>query len=70
MQRCCKVDAQEASGMTARVILFAAMAAFLDDVCLGFKCITDGATGTMMVAVNRWFNDQSPPARDLLTTRP
>jgi hypothetical protein len=46
MQRCCKVDVQEASGMMARVILFAAMAAFLDDVCLGFKRITDGATGT------------------------
>lgn len=52
--------------MTARTILFAAMAAFFADVRLGFRRITDRASATMMVVVDRWFNGLPTVSRKLL----
>jgi hypothetical protein len=53
--------------VTARTILLAAMAAFFADVRLGFS-ITDRASATMMVVVDRWFNELPSVSRQLLAT--
>jgi TniQ len=54
--------------VTARTILFAAMAAFFADVRLGFRRITDRASATMMVVVDRWFDELPSVSRELLAT--
>jgi hypothetical protein len=52
--------------VTARTILFAAMAAFFADARLGFRRITERSSATMMVVINRWFNGLPLASRDLL----
>jgi hypothetical protein len=55
--------------VTARTILFAAMAEFFADATIGFKRVTESATATMMVVVDRWFNGLPPQSRELLRKR-